>query len=62
MFYKLKYRVLYEGIESDSDEQRCIKMKAKYLQGFKYSRPVPSGMLKNFLSKDYDSVPAGAEL
>ncbi len=54
MFYKLKYRVLYEGIENDSDEKMCIKMKAQYLQGYKYSRPVPIGMLKNFLSKTTD--------
>ena len=54
MFYKLKYRVLYEGIENDSDEARCIRMRAQYLQGYKYSRPVPIGMLKNFLTKGDD--------
>ncbi|MCR5789552.1 MAG: EAL domain-containing protein [Lachnospiraceae bacterium] len=49
MFCKLKYHVLYEGVENESDEKRCIKMQAQYLQGFKYSRPIPIGMLRNFL-------------
>ena len=41
MFAALNYAVLYEGVESDSDERLCLDMSASYLQGYKYSRPVP---------------------
>ena len=32
MFRKLNYRVLYEGVEDEMDEERCIQMYAQYLQ------------------------------
>ncbi len=51
MFADLNYAVLYEGVENDVDEKRCIKMSASYLQGYKYSRPIPIDDLKNFFSK-----------
>ncbi len=51
MFSKLDYSVLYEGVENASDEERCIRMSASYLQGYKYSRPVPIIELQNFFSK-----------
>ena len=51
MFAKLNYSVLYEGVENDLDEQRCIDMSASYLQGYKYSRPIPIVELKSFFSK-----------
>ena len=51
MFSKLDYSVLYEGVENVSDEERCIRMSASYLQGYKYSRPVPIIELQNFFSK-----------
>ncbi len=54
MFADLDYSVLYEGVESDKDESRCISMSASYLQGFKYSRPVPLTVLKQFFSKKVD--------
>ncbi len=50
MFRKLDYDVLYEGVEDESDEIRCIRMLAGYLQGYKYSRPIEIGKLVNFLS------------
>lgn len=50
MFRKLKYRVLYEGIEDENDENRCIGMKAQYLQGYKYSKPIEIERLRSFLS------------
>lgn len=50
IFHKLNYKVLYEGIENKTDEERCIKMQAQYLQGFKYSKPIPIEMLADFLS------------
>ena len=51
MFSELRYAVLYEGIENDSDEEMCAHMAASYLQGYKYSRPVPIETLKDYFSK-----------
>ncbi len=51
MFKDMDYSVLYEGVENDMDEKRCCDMFASYLQGFKYSRPVPINQLRDFLSK-----------
>ena len=51
MFNRLKYSVLFEGVENDTDEENCVKMNAKYLQGYKYSRPIPIEQLRDFLSK-----------
>ena len=51
MFSDFNYRVLYEGIEDNADENRCLSMSATYLQGFKYSKPIPIGQLHTFLTK-----------
>ena len=51
MFKDMEYSVLYEGVEDDADEKRCRDMCASYLQGFKYSRPVPIEQLRQFLQK-----------
>ena len=51
MFDKLDYAVLFEGVENESDENHCIEMKAKYLQGYLYSKPIPIEQLRNFLTK-----------
>ena len=51
MFVDLDYSVLYEGIEDEDDELRCINMSASYLQGYRYSRPVPMADLRDFFSK-----------
>ena len=48
----MNYSVLYEGVEDDTDEERCKEMSASYLQGYKYSRPVPIEKLKDFLKKE----------
>lgn len=48
MFTELDYSVLYEGVEDESDEQMCEHMSASYLQGYKYSRPVPIVKLKDY--------------
>lgn len=48
MFSDLNYRVLYEGVEDENDELRCRNMSASYLQGFKYSKPIPIHDLRNF--------------
>ena len=49
MFKKLNYSVLFEGVEDEHDEQHCIRMQASYLQGYKYSKPIPINELKTFL-------------
>ena len=51
MFRNLEYRVLYEGVEDDVDEERCIRMCAQYLQGYKYSKPIAIERLRDFLTK-----------
>ena len=55
MFSDMNYAVLYEGVETQDDETRCKKMDAKYLQGYKYSRPIPIEKLTEYFRKD-DSV------
>ena len=52
MFDNGEYSVLYEGVEDDEDEKRCIDMNAKYLQGFKYSKPIPIDKLAEYLDKE----------
>ncbi len=51
MFRNLDYRVLYEGVENDVDEERCIRMYAQYLQGYKYSKPIEIERLREYLTK-----------
>lgn len=51
MFRNLEYRVLYEGVEDETDEERCIRMYAQYLQGYKYSKPIEIERLREFLTK-----------
>ena len=51
LFSDLHYSVLYEGIESENDENRCREMAASYLQGFKFSRPIPIAELRDFVEK-----------
>ena len=51
MFSDFNYFVLYEGIEDNADENRCVSMSATYLQGFKYSKPVPIDQLASFFAR-----------
>ncbi|MBQ6401894.1 MAG: EAL domain-containing protein [Firmicutes bacterium] len=51
MFREMDYSVLYEGVENDVDVERCQEMSASYLQGYRYSRPVPIMRLREFLKK-----------
>ena len=51
MFREVHYSVLYEGIENEDDEKRCIEMSAKYLQGYKYSKPIPIERLTDYFEK-----------
>ena len=52
MFKDMKYSILYEGVEDEKDEERCKAMSATYLQGYKYSRPVPIEQLREFIPKE----------
>lgn len=51
IFKKADYQVLFEGVEDERDEMQCIDMKAMYLQGYKYSKPIPMEQLAEFLDK-----------
>nr|MCR5747050.1 EAL domain-containing protein [Lachnospiraceae bacterium] len=51
MFHKLKYRVLYEGVETDEDEKLCLSMYAQYLQGFKYTEPIEIDRFSSYLKE-----------
>ncbi|MCR5399269.1 MAG: EAL domain-containing protein [Lachnospiraceae bacterium] len=51
MFNDMDYAVLYEGIEDEADEARCMDMSAKYLQGYKYSKPIPIEKLTDYFAK-----------
>ncbi|MCR4739949.1 MAG: EAL domain-containing protein [Lachnospiraceae bacterium] len=52
MLSELDYSVLYEGIEEENDEIRCGSMSASYLQGYRYSRPIPIEELEGFFTKE----------
>ena len=52
MFSELHYSVLYEGVESESDEKLCSGMYASYLQGYRYSRPIPPERLEEYFEND----------
>lgn len=51
IFKKADYQILFEGVEDEHDEKQCINMNAQYLQGYKYSRPIPMERLGQFLEK-----------
>lgn len=51
MFSAMDYSVLYEGVETDQDEEKCIRMSAKYLQGYKYSKPIPIEQLTEWFEQ-----------
>lgn len=55
MFDIIGYSILYEGIEDKSDQDRCISMKAYYLQGYRYSRPIPVEELPKFINQPFNS-------
>ncbi len=51
IFKKSNYQILFEGIEDEQDEMQCKEMNALYLQGYKYSKPIPIEQLESFLKK-----------
>ena len=52
IFSETDYRILFEGVETEEDVARCAQMKADYLQGYYYSRPIPIEKLRDFFSKE----------
>lgn len=52
IFKQSNYQILFEGIENEEDERYCKQMNALYLQGFKYSHPIPIEQLTEFLTKE----------
>ena len=51
MFSDMNYSVLYEGVETIEDEEKCKQMCANYLQGYKYSKPIPMEQLTEYFEK-----------
>lgn len=51
-FQDLEYKLLFEGVETESHEVLCMNCGADYIQGFKYSKPVPGEELRNFFNDD----------
>lgn len=49
-FERLGYKVLYEGVETEEQEALCIASHADYLQGYKFSKPIPIEELPRFLT------------
>lgn len=51
IFRQLNYKILFEGVEDEDQENLCLSGNADFLQGYLYSKPVPIEQLTNFLSK-----------
>lgn len=45
------YKILFEGVETPDEEDRCKEMNPHYLQGYNYSMPVEISCLRNYLIK-----------
>lgn len=56
MFSNIGYNILYEGIEDDNDQRRCIEMQAEYLQGYRYSRPIPIEDFSKYINKTFSGT------
>ncbi len=55
MFHNMGFAILYEGVETEENIEKCTKMQGKYLQGFYYSNPIPAEEVEAFLRKNYDA-------
>ena len=51
IFEELDYKILFEGVENEDHEKICQEAHADYLQGYKYSKPIPFAEARTFLSK-----------
>jgi len=49
-FRDLDYKLLYEGVETEAHEALCQNCGADYIQGFKYSKPVPIKELRDYFN------------
>ena len=56
LFARKGCQVLFEGIETNEDEERCKMMNASYVQGYKYSKPVPIDEIERFVLSDKSST------
>lgn len=52
LFKDIGYKILYEGIETAEDQDMCTNMSADYLQGYRYSKPIPIEGLSIFTSQN----------
>ncbi len=50
-FRDINYELLYEGIETEKNQELCVSCGADYLQGYMYSKPVPIDKLREFFEK-----------
>ena len=51
VFKELGYDILFEGVESEELEDLCIDCDADYLQGYKFSKPMPVEDLWKYLDR-----------
>lgn len=49
-FHQLQYYIVFEGVENDDNEILCKRCGADFLQGYKYSKPIPIEQLHEYLS------------
>jgi len=50
-FSDLNYKLLFEGVETEAHEALCLNCGADYIQGFKYSKPIPVEEARNFFER-----------
>jgi len=48
-FLEMGYEILFEGVETEEHISICTSCQANYLQGYKYSKPIPIEELNTFL-------------
>lgn len=51
-FQDLEYKLLFEGVETEAHEALCRGCGSDYIQGFKYSKPIPFEEFKTYLTKN----------
>lgn len=55
-FQDLEYKLLFEGVETEAHEVLCKTCSADFIQGFKYSKPIPFEEFKIFLAKSKEEI------
>lgn len=48
---RMNYRILFEGVETEEQDDFCKECGADYIQGFIHSKPVPFDKFKDYLEK-----------